>query len=438
LARELVSFQPNDVSRKDYHYGLYFHKLTAPDGSVYTRPLIVLRNGYGDIVRFTGLHLYAEPYSGGVSVPLTSSSNERLYHICTMLNYIIIDQYEKFEIDHVFRVNWEAVNTFFQSYAYEQGPSGNFRSRSTIERCINHVTDFFRRLKARFGGFVLLEPDELYTEKSVYNRRGRRVTKRVPLFQVKHIPQYNEIFRELPTKAFQTLLNLAFRYTPDIAFAICVQAFAGLRAGEVCNVRQEGRPTGGGILFTRIGPDVRKVEIDLTRELPMRSDGVIVGRIKRERKQCVYPPFIRAFCAAYEHHKRWLDEHSFEADYCPMFVNSDGLAMTYKNYSSRFEKLVSQHLRKQLFDSEDPEMRIYGQLLYENRLGLHALRHWFSVQLVLHGEDIAQIQYWRGDKNPESAFIYLQNKGDLVKELEASGAILTEILMGEGEKQLAK
>jgi integrase len=56
-------------------------------------------------------------------------------------------------------------------------------------------------------------------------------------------------------------------------------------------------------------------------------------------------------------------------------------------------------------------------MLYEHSLGLHVLRHWFSVQLVLMGEDIAQIQYWRGDSNPQSAFDYLQNKGDLLKEL---------------------
>ena len=75
-------------------------------------------------------------------------------------------------------------------------------------------------------------------------------------------------------------------------------------------------------------------------------------------------------------------------------------------------------------------------MLYEHKLGLHSLRHWFSVQLALHGEDISQIQYWRGDKNPESAFTYLQNKGDLIKELELTGNCLIEILMSQGEKEV--
>jgi integrase len=433
---KIIAFPLIGERRTEYRYGLYFHKLAAPDGTVYTRPLIVLRNGYGDIVRFTGLHRFAEPFAGKVYAPLISDGRERLYHVCSMLNYILIEQYARFETDHVFLVTWEAINTFFQSYAYEQSANGKFRSRSTIEKCVNNVTDFFRRLKVQFGNAVLLRPEELYTETTVYGKGGRQIIRRAPAFQAKGIPCHNEIFRELPTKAFGILLNLAFRYAPDIAFAICLQAFAGLRAGEVCNVRQDHSPAGSGITVTRIGDDVRKIEIDLTRELPMRSDGVVCGKIKKERVQCVYPPFIKAFGVAYAHHTAWIATRGFESDYCPMFVNSKGLAMTYDAYQSRFYALTDKHFRKELLRGGDPKLRIYGQLLYENRLGLHALRHWYSIQLVLHGEDIAQIQYWRGDKNPESAFAYLQNKGDLVRELESCGEFLIEALMDEGARRI--
>jgi hypothetical protein len=76
--------------------------------------------------------------------------------------------------------------------------------------------------------------------------------KKIPAFQVRGIPKTAEAFRELPTNAFKILIDLAFRYAPDIVFALCLQAFAGLRAGEVCNVRQEGNPIGNGLLFTRL------------------------------------------------------------------------------------------------------------------------------------------------------------------------------------------
>ena len=71
-------------------------------------------------------------------------------------------------------------------------------------------------------------------------------------------------------------------------------------------------------------------------------------------------------------------------------------------------------------------------MLYENDLGTHALRHWFTVQLVLRKEDMAGLKFWRGDKSPESAFQYLQNKGDLVRELEITADRLVTALLEIG------
>jgi integrase len=428
--KQAIGINAQDTCRREYRYGLYYHKQTAPDGSIYTKPLIVLRNGYGDIVRFTRLHRFADASADKLFVSIASSGKERLYHVCSMLNYILIDNFGQLGIDHIFAISREALSAFFQSYTIEPDSGGNLRNQVTIEKCIANIAEFFRKLKQHYGGAVAMNLDELYTEKTAFGRNGRKITKRVPMFQVRGMPKQSTVFRELPTAAFKILLTLAFRYAPDIAFALCLQAFAGLRAGEALNVRQSG------IAFTRIGGFVRKVEIDLTRKLPMRSDGTIVGGIKKPRIQCVYPPFLQAFAAAYERHKEWLSTRKFEPDFCPMFINARGKAMTYDAYRNRFAALVDEHFRHALLQSGDGELRLYGQMLYENKLGLHSLRHWFSVQLVLHGEDIAQIQFWRGDKSPESAFTYLQNKGDLVRELETSSEFLTEILMREGAFQL--
>ena len=425
-----------DNWRKNYHYGLYNHRLIAANGETYTRPFIVIRNRYGVVVRFTALHNYAGIFEKKVFVPVTSDAEAKLHYICMMLNYVLINHYAEFRIDHVFNVSREALECFFRDYAAEQLPSGMFRGEQSVEKCVYTVTVFFRKLRRRFGGHVLLDEADLISEKTIYNKYGKPSKKRVPAFQVKGIPKRGEPFRELPTKAFMILLNLAFRYAPDIAFALCLQAFSGLRAGEVCNVRQEGSPMGNGLIFTQIEDRITKIEINLLQELPMRSDGVICGKIKKERTQCVYPPFIEAFVAAYDHHKRFLSARVFETEYCPMFINHKGLAMTYDDYARRFTALVENHFRAVLLECDDPECRIYGQLLYENHLTLHALRHWFSVQLVLRGEDIAQIQYWRGDKNPESAFTYLQDKGDLVRELESANEYLAEILMGQGAAEI--
>ena len=95
--------------------------------------------------------------------------------------------------------------------------------------------------------------------------------------------------------------------------------------------------------------------------------------------------------------------------------------------------MVDGHLRPYLIKSSDPELRLYGQVLYENQLGTHALRHWFTVQLVLRGEDIGSIQYWRGDSSPESSFLYLQNKGDITKLEASSDRLVTMLVSGWGD-----
>jgi integrase len=194
-------------------------------------------------------------------------------------------------------------------------------------------------------------------------------------------------------------------------------------------VRQESSPIKSGMTVSMIGGVMKSAEIDLTREYALRSDGVVCGRIKRERRQKVYPAFLQAFSVAYERHKAYLKSTGFQTAYCPMFVNRNGKAMTYANYRGRFKQLVESHLRPALLNHGDAECQLYGLLLCEKSLGPHSLRHWFSVALVLMGEDVAQLQYWRGDANPESALSYLQNKGELVRALSAANESFAELLI---------
>lgn len=415
-------------------YAVFTIRNTLEDGLVYARSFIVVKNDYHVIVRFTRFQDYAGLYARGTYKPITADAETRLYFICGFLNYVLADHGTEFGIRHVFDITKPIMEMFFNHYAQERQENGRCRSRESVERCIQTVSDFMRRLCDDFGGYMKLRKSELFEEKVRMNHKGQLVRKLVPAFQATGIPSHDGPFRDMPTKVMEILLRMAFRYTEDIAFGLCLQAFAGLRAGEVCNVRQECSPLGAGILFVEAGGRVTKAEIDLRRELALRSDGAEIGRIKKERMQRVYPAFLSVFLQAYERHKAYLREVQFEQEYAPMFINNCGKAMSYETYRNRFKTLVRDHLRPYLITSGDPELRIYGQMLYENELGTHALRHWFTVQLVLRGEDIGDIQFWRGDDSPESAFLYLQNKGDLVRELKAANdCLLTGLLSLGGE-----
>lgn len=416
----------NDM--KGYHYSVYEHRLVTANGLTYNRSFIVLKNRYGFIVRFTKYHIFSGAYAGKVYRPLASDLKMRLYYICRALNYIMIDHYIIYHVDHIFKVTKDMLTAFFMDYALEKMENGRYRSEASIEKCVSAVTLFFYKLSCKYEGYMAVKQSELYTNKAVYVAGGRKITKAVPDFSIRGVSEKKEIFRDIPTKVFQILLRLAVRFVPDIAFAIGLQAFAGLRPGEVCNVRQVKGPRGAGMIFTERDGRLVRVQIDLRHEYAMRSDGVICGKIKKERIQGVYPPFLPAFQTLYEMHMGILSERKYERDYCPMFLNHIGMAMTYKDYYNRFRKLVDEYLRPELLQQDDPELRIYGQMLCENTLGPQSLRHWFSTQLALRGEDIAQLQFWRGDKNPLSAFGYLMNKGDLVRELSETNDMLAGFL----------
>lgn len=424
------------IQEEALRYGVYTHTFYTSEGDAFERSFIVLKDESGLIKRFTRLHLYAKVYHSKTAIPLTSDPKKKLYHICSMLNYVLVDHGNRYGIRHVFNITKPMLTDYFNAYALEKKADDSHKSAESIERCVCEITDFMAELSKSFRGYVKVTSNELYRQDAPV-KTGKYGRKRyVPDFQIRGIFEPSRKFRDLPTKAVELLIPLAFRYAPDIAFAICIQAFAGLRAGEVMSIRREDSPLGAGITFTELSGTITEIKIDLSSNMVLRSDDMPAGHIKKYRMQKVYPPYRKAFCQAYEYHKRFLEGRPYEAAYGPMFINRSGKAMTYRSYHDKFDQLISYHLIPELLKASDPELRLYGQLLCENRLTPHALRHWFTVQLVLRGENIAGIQYWRGDKNPESAFVYLQNKGDLNKELRAAGDSMAQLLLKAGEELL--
>lgn len=426
---DVKSIQPEQVLR----YAVYSQQNRLEDGLVFTRSFIVVKNGYGVITRFTRLQEFAGIYARGTYRPITANPETKLHFICGFLNYLLLEKCEN-EGLYVFDITKKMMESYFSHYALEKQEDGSYRSKESVERCVTVVTDFMSRLIAKYGSNMKVFKEELYEEQTHFTRKGQLIRKQVPAFHVTGIPTTDLPFRDIPTKVMEVLLPMAFRYAEDIAFGLCLQAFAGLRAGEVCNVRQESSPLGAGIRFTEAGGNIQSAEIDLRRELALRSDSTEIGKIKKERLQRVYPAFLGTFMQAYEMHKKYLSRINFEKEYAPMFVNRYGKAMSYETYRNRFKELIRDHLRPYLTASSDPEMRIYGQLLHEHELGTHALRHWYTVQLVLRGEEIGDIEYWRGDTSPESAFLYLQNKGELVKELKETDERLLDVLLIAGRE----
>ena len=143
---------------------------------------------------------------------------------------------------------------------------------------------------------------ELYNKVQKRNRHGKIYTAIQPNFDFVYDPETREIYRDIPTKAFYIILDYTMNHYPQILMLVALQAFAGLRPSEACNVRREDSPLGKGIYFRNnygeeVDPEhnVDDIRIDLTKEYNLRSDLVRVGKIKKERWQKVYPAFIKLF-----------------------------------------------------------------------------------------------------------------------------------------------
>lgn len=290
------------------------------------------------------------------------------------------------------------------------------RAKDTVSKCIGYVFDFLLLLIEDRKGKIRMKKKDLYREVVARDKYGKAYVKKVPRFDVEYIDIDRLILRDIPNAAFDIMYDHFIRKHPELLGVFMLCAFVGLRPSEACNVRREDSPFGPGIRFITVNGEIRKIKIDLTKELKLRSDAVSVGGIKRERTQEVCPVFIDAFMQTYDYYIKYLEKQNYEKEFAPFSVNRSGKALTYASFKNQFNKIIKDELVPIFLKSDDPDVVIFGQLCLEHSLGPHALRHWFTVQLVLSGiDDPASLQFYRGDKNPMSAITYLNNKGELEK-----------------------
>ena len=398
-----------------YRYTVYEHKQEI-DGELVRQRMIALKHIDGVFPSIlTGLEFYSYPYTGQEPFRETRTNKSELHYICQALNYIC----PRYHIQKLNDVNYDMIVDFFDSYCNtpkKHNPEA-YLSQQSLDRCIRAVTNFFANLTVFHKTKCNVEDlcREVYVKDTLRSARKRRVF--IPAYRAKrHHSADKEILRDIPLSAAVKLVNLAYVHDPMIAFAIVLQMFAGLRPSEAMNVRQADSPLAGtpGITCKMANGKVNKFKIDLQKELLLRSDGVHVGNIKKEREVLTFPGFLRYIFPAYQRHLLLLNNYPVEENFKPMFVLENGKAMTYPVYVSRVRKLINQHLKPLLRESADEREVVFARELDSRKLAPHAFRHVFTVMLVLLGLNAGDIQKYRGDSSPESALEYMKNKGELM------------------------
>ncbi len=199
-----------------------------------------------------------------------------------------------------------------------------------------------------------------------HESRGRRFYILPDEDSEKLLSLWLEAFRRIP---FEKLLHFmsdlvwfSSKVSPDIAFAICLQLFGGLRDGEVLCVRQAGSCLGPGIRVTMQGSHVAGIEIDLRKNYCLREDGIMTGYIKRNRMATVHPAFLPAVHASYCSHLHYLEGRDYDRRLAPMFIGPDGSAMDLQTYRRRVQALEDSFCRDVLACSQDGDYRALAGL----------------------------------------------------------------------------
>lgn len=378
-----------------------------------TKQFIALKAPDGNL-QFTDFHRYVKSASKIKSI--SDDGNKRFAYVIKFLNYVFGVK----RITSLDQLTLDMIKDFLMNYGLGTLPGDTrHRKKSTVEICVNTILDFLTLYLKERKGKAILSPSVLYETTSYTNKRGRLIKRKEPKFDVYVDDSQTEqaIFRDMPNSAFEMLFAHIAEYHKDLLMVVALGAFVGLRPSEACNVRREDSPLGAGILFHQSEGETFKVEIDLRREMPLRSDLKPTGRIKKERMQAVPYIFLEVFLDTYNNYMSYLEGKRYERDYGPLNLNKQGKALTYAVYYQRFRRIIREEMIPIFLKSDDAEVVFFGHLLQEHNISPHIFRHWYTTQLVLSGvSEISELMSARGDKSPESAWVYLQNKGEIAKQ----------------------
>lgn len=214
------------------------------------------------------------------------------------------------------------------------------------------------------------------------------------------------------------LIKLASELRPMFAFPIAIQSFAGLRAGEVCNVSYYNTTK------KYLGFNLMEFKINLMEEQQLRSDGVDVGQIKSHEIAQVHPAFLKFFDIVLKFHNEYRKKLKKRNKFGAMFLNRDGKAMTEKDYNNGFKYLVEKLITRLQLTGDSAAISEANLMLFKD-FNPHTLRYFFSQSIAsLPEANIFDVAMFRRDRTLDAAINYIRKNpyliDDKIKKIQES------------------
>lgn len=379
------------------------------------------------MIRLTGYHEYVGAVNG--SKHAYYIDNDSVRRVCNFLTYALFKHYGRYKAKRITDIPFQSAVDYLNEYSRTKNSMGDYPSRQSVEKERYAICHFMKNLKEKRSDYdehyyvkkVLVESTS--ANKLIGKKRSRAVWEYEIAAKYLGDSSYG-LLRDIPQKAIPILLRAVKREEPELVLAVLLQLCAGIREGEIVNIRRANSIYPNGIRYVKENGKFTSFEVDLNKEYVLRSDGKKTGKIKIKRTQSIYPIFLEVIQEAYEEHLKMIHEKYLEPE-APLFVNSSinaktgkRMAISKQSYCKKIVNIMREIVLPELLRSDDIELKVFGMMLNESNWGLHAFRHWFTVQLVLNGEDINGVAFWRGDSSLETAFAYLQNKGEIMRLYE--------------------
>ncbi|PKM51948.1 MAG: hypothetical protein CVV02_04880 [Firmicutes bacterium HGW-Firmicutes-7] len=345
---------------------------------------------------------------------------KRAVGVCNFLNYLLYET----QINSLHECTITIIREYLKFSRLKDKDSGDLYKHDTWVRYRGFLFDFLsdyynvnkNLLPFKYNG------DDLQTYVKINDNNKSRpfLMKKNARFNVKG-PRTTHKKNRILVKGYLDLLVFeAKKYEPEIVLAIALQAFAGLREGEVVNM------TCGKLKIIRKQfAMVSTIELDLLEPAEFFVNWekkTKPGSIKKNRIQKVYDGFIAQIIELYDSHIQVMESKGYETgNDCPLFVNYQGNAMTVQSYSGRVKKLFYDYFLPALKltcekQNTWADNAAFIETYEKEYPGAHMFRHWFTMYLITNAKlSIAEVMRWRGDSSQESMNSYIHENSELIE-----------------------
>ena len=436
---KIINLGARLAQRKEYEFAAKSTLLKDENGQPRLFFFIVLRHiQTKETICYTRLERFVIDRGGGRSLVNESTERMAMSNVVSFLNFVLHDT-TKNQIHDIGQneIRQFLINSKSRPDGKEMKSSSWGKKKHAVLLFLeNYYKHNFNILSFRYAGdelseTVLVKRRDGYSSRKILVKNYKGFSVKAPIAN-----DHKHRSRVIMYGHLETLLFVARLYNPMLYLAIALQAFAGLREGEVTNLSISDID-----MRERLGMlEGFFIHLNKSDSNRFRRGKSQSGVIKKTREaQQVYPCFNEKVKQAYLLHLDLLKSKGLPTSgNSPLFYNKWNKPMSVTTYSSHLRTLFKgnfiEALQKTSLGTEfEGETQAYIESYQQEYPGAHMFRHWFTMFLITK-ENLKpeMVRRWRGDSPNSLAYEeYLHINGDYINQYRETAYFFQRQLLGD-------